>query len=243
MQSALRDEGVSLEDLSTFFLDEADRVMRLDYEPSFDDILRARLQTTGVEEHHLRMETGAENGEHWIFYDVGGSRGQRASWVPFFEDVNAIIFLCSAAGFNEVLAEDRNVNRLVKMFLNCLPVCGLTEKQLDSFTTWKTICSSKLLASVQFILLLNKMDLLDARLKLGIQFSDYVKSYKEENDSEHVTEYLKRKFNAIHRHHSPEPRKLHVHCTCAIDRNTMSAVLLRIRDTILVTHLTAMELI
>ncbi|KAI9065633.1 G-alpha-domain-containing protein [Trametes sanguinea] len=226
MQSALRDEGVSLEDLSTFFLDEADRVMRLDYEPSFDDILRARLQTTGVEEHHLKMETGAENGEHWIFYDVGGSRGQRASWVPFFEDVNAIIFLCSAAGFNEVLAEDRSVNRL-----------------LDSFTTWKTICSSKLLASVQFILLLNKMDLLDARLKLGIQFSDYVKSYKEENDSEHVTEYLKRKFNAIHRHHSPEPRKLHVHCTCAIDRNTMSAVLLRIRDTILVTHLTAMELI
>ncbi|CDO73675.1 hypothetical protein BN946_scf185015.g3 [Trametes cinnabarina] len=151
MQSALRDEGVSLEDLSTFFLDEADRVMRIDYEPSFDDFLRARLQTTGVEEHHLEMET--------------------ASWVPFFEDVNAIIFLCSTAGFNEVLAEDRNVNRLT-----------------DSFTTWKTICSSKLLASVQFILLLNKMDILDARLKAGIQFSDDVKGYKGENDLEHVTE-------------------------------------------------------
>ncbi|KAI8986746.1 G-alpha-domain-containing protein [Trametes punicea] len=226
VQSALREEGISLEDLPTFFLDEAERIMRMDYEPTFDDILRARLQTTGVEEHHLRMETGAENGQHWIFYDVGGSRGQRASWVPFFEDVNAIIFLCSTAGFNEVLTEDRNVNRL-----------------LDSFTTWKTICSSRLLASVQFILLLNKMDLLDARLKAGVQFSHYVKSYQEENDLEHVTEYLRRKFAAIHRHHSPEPRKLHVHCTCAIDRNTTSAVLLRIRDTILVTYLSAMELI
>ncbi|KAH9897013.1 G-alpha-domain-containing protein [Cubamyces lactineus] len=226
MQAALRDEGVSRDDVCAFFLDEADRIMQKDYEPTFDDILRARLQTDGVEEHHLTMETGAENGQHWIFYDVGGARGQRASWVPFFEDVNAIIFLCSTAGFNEVLAEDHTVNRL-----------------LDSFTTWKTICSSKLLVSVQFILILNKMDLLDARLKAGIQFSHYVKSYKEENDLEHVTEYLKRKFSAIHRHHSPEPRKLHMHSTCAIDMDTTSAVLLRIRDTLLVTYLAAMELI
>ena len=63
-----------------------------------DDILRARLQTVGVEEHRLVMETGeprfisfspsclanlclaaAENGQQWIFYDVGGARGQRGT--------------------------------------------------------------------------------------------------------------------------------------------------------------------
>ncbi|EIW55473.1 G-alpha-domain-containing protein [Trametes versicolor FP-101664 SS1] len=226
VQGALREEGVLVEDQAHFFLDHAERVMQSSYEPTFDDILRARLQTMGVEEHHLIMETGAENGQHWIFYDVGGARGQRESWVPFFDHVNAIIFLCSTAGFNEVLVEDRAINRL-----------------MDSFNAWKTVCSSPLLASVQFILLLNKTDLLDARLKSGMQFSTYVESYKGENDSEHVTDYLKRKLAAIHRHHSPQQRKLHVHCTCAIDIDNTSPILMRIRDTILVNHLAAVQLI
>ncbi|KAH9852465.1 G-alpha-domain-containing protein [Lenzites betulinus] len=224
--AALKDESVVLEDHSSFFLGQAGRVMQSNYEPTFDDILRVRLQTTGVEEHHMIMETGEENGQHWIFYDVGGARSQRASWVSFFDDVNAIIFLCSTAGYNEVLAEDRTVNRL-----------------MDSFTTWKIICSSKLLATVQFIMLLNKTDLLDARLKSGIRFSKYVESYKGEDDLEGVLEYLKRKLAAIHRHHSPQPRKLHMHSTCAIDIDTTSAVLRRIRETILMNHLSAVHLI
>ncbi|KAI0674459.1 G-protein alpha subunit [Trametes maxima] len=224
VRAALREEGVVVEDHSAFFLDHADRVAQMDYEPTFDDILRARLQTIGVEEHHLSMETSAEDGQRWIFYDVGGARGQRASWVPFFEDMNAIIFLCSTAAFNEVLSEDRAINRL-----------------LDSFNTWKTICSSRLLTAVQFILLLNKMDLLDAKLRAGVQFAHSVKSYRGENELVQVTEYLRRKFAAIHHHHSPQPRKLHVHTTCAIDIVTTSSVLLHIRDTILVNYLTAMQ--
>ena len=40
------------------FLNEAMRVADAGYEPTFDDILRARLQTVGVEEHRLVMETG-----------------------------------------------------------------------------------------------------------------------------------------------------------------------------------------
>ena len=40
------------------FLNEAMRVADAKYEPTFDDILRARLQTVGVEEHRLVMETG-----------------------------------------------------------------------------------------------------------------------------------------------------------------------------------------
>lgn len=50
------------------------------------------------------------------------------------------------------------------------------------------MCSSKLLENTQFVLLLNKTDILDARLKSGIQFSSYVKSYKDENDLIHVTD-------------------------------------------------------
>ncbi|KAI1798059.1 G-protein alpha subunit [Ganoderma leucocontextum] len=226
VQASLREEGVVLREQSGFFLDQAERVANMGYEPTLDDILRARLETVGIEEHRLIMETSAEAGQHWLFYDVGGARGQRASWVPFFQDVHAIIFMCSTAGFNEVLQEDRGVNRL-----------------LDSFNLWKTVCSSKLLTSVQFILLLNKTDILDARLKAGVNFASYVKSYKDANDLAHVTEYLRMKFIAMHHHHSPERRTLHVHSTCAINIDTTSAVLVRIRDTILLHYLKATEML
>lgn len=39
------------------------------------------------------------------------------------------------------------------------------------------ICSNKILAGVEFILFLNKLDILDQKLKSGIQFSSFVTSY------------------------------------------------------------------
>ena len=40
------------------------------------------------------------------------------------------------------------------------------------------VCKSKLLANAIFILLLNKADLLRAKLKAGIMFEDYITSYR-----------------------------------------------------------------
>ena len=77
----------------TSFLDDAARIAQTDYEPTSgkmikfitgrpcllnrcsDDILRARVQTLGVEEHYLQMEA-TTNGQRkdWMIYDVGGHR-------------------------------------------------------------------------------------------------------------------------------------------------------------------------
>ena len=45
--------------------------------------------------------------------DVGGSRSVRQHWIPYFDDVQAIIFLAPLA-FNLTLDEDPKVNRLVR---------------------------------------------------------------------------------------------------------------------------------
>jgi len=37
-----------------------------------------------------------------------------AAWVPFFDDMNAIIFLAPISCFDQALAEDASVNRLVR---------------------------------------------------------------------------------------------------------------------------------
>jgi hypothetical protein len=67
--------------------------------------------------------------------------------------------------FDETLEEDHRVNRIK-----------------DSILLWKAICSSKLLSKVQFILFLNKCDLLAAKLKRGTsKIQDYFPDFANEH--------------------------------------------------------------
>lgn len=69
------------------------------------------VQTVGAAEHTFKMNSGTERGMEWKIYDVGGTRTQRQTWVPFFDDVNAILFLAPISAFDQMLNEDRRVNR------------------------------------------------------------------------------------------------------------------------------------
>lgn len=51
-----------------------------------DDVLRARLKTTGVVEHTFSLSSGEFKGVDWKIYDVGGARHQRQAWAPYFDD-------------------------------------------------------------------------------------------------------------------------------------------------------------
>ena len=92
-----------------------------------------------------------------------------------------LLFIAPVSAFNQTLTEDRNVNRLVRSCISRAStvhdmVRGL---QWDSFLLWKSLCVHKLLKKAAFVLLLNKYDLLDAKLQSGIKFRDYVTSYKD----------------------------------------------------------------
>ena len=86
------------------FLDDISRITKLRYEPTSDDVVRARLRTMGVQEYSFISEKvekeniaagllgygskkptdgdpikrsgplGIEPGREWIIYDVGGAR-------------------------------------------------------------------------------------------------------------------------------------------------------------------------
>jgi hypothetical protein len=59
---------------------------------------------------------------------------------------------------------------------------------MDCFELWKQICANRILASTQFVLFLNKIDILEAKLEAGIKFSDFVTSYKgRQNDLTYVS--------------------------------------------------------
>ncbi|KAI0688033.1 G-protein alpha subunit [Cytidiella melzeri] len=200
VHAELRKRLAIMEDSHIFFMNNAARIASTRYMPTAEDILRARVQTIGVEEHRLMMENVSVVGKEWIFYDVEGRRGQRAVWTAYFDDVNAMIFLSPMSNFDVFLPEDPSVN--------CM---------LDSFELWKQVCNSKLLANATFILFLNKMDLLQKKLDAGVQFSSYVSLYKgQPNDAESIALYCKRKFHAVHKHCSTESRQLHIHTSTAI---------------------------
>lgn len=49
---------------------------------SLEDVLKARVITTGPEEHVIRAEAASENSKEWTIYDVGGCRSQRGENYP-----------------------------------------------------------------------------------------------------------------------------------------------------------------
>ncbi|KAH8116185.1 G-alpha-domain-containing protein [Phellopilus nigrolimitatus] len=223
VKEVLRKRKIRLEEQPGFFLNDLGRIAAPNYMPSDDDVLKARLKTVGVSEYKFEMETaaGKESGTEWRIIDVGGSRSQRPTWVPFFDDVDAIIFLAPISGFDQVLAEDKSVNRLE-----------------DSVLLWKMICSNKLLANVELVLFLNKCDILDRKLKTGVSLAKYVRSFQSRsNDVETVQKYFRAKFAAIQREYSPKPRKFYGFCTSVTEITTTSGILASVRDMVVREHL------
>ncbi|KAJ7676607.1 guanine nucleotide binding protein, alpha subunit [Mycena polygramma] len=193
IHALLESKGIRLQEAAGLRLD---LVISPKYIPTDDHILRARLKTLGVSEH-----PGGVVREFRIF-DVGGQRVQRPKWIPYFDDMSCIIFLAPISAFDQKLDEEPGINRLA-----------------DSFELWKRIASNKLLQKTSLILFLNKVDILRAKLKSGIQFTDYVASYgRRPNDFDSASRYMEKKFRGILKDVSPLPRMFYCHLTNAIDR-------------------------
>ncbi|KAH9991080.1 G-protein alpha subunit-domain-containing protein [Russula vinacea] len=166
------------------------------------DILKARIQTLGIEEHPLRVEAN-----------------QAAAWLPYFDDgrhrnCRRLVFVAPVSAFNQTLTEDRSVNRLVRLV------------SLMGFVAFVEVAvRTQVVEKGDFCITLNKYDLLDAKLQSGIQFREFVTSYKDRpNKTDDALHYLKGNFSAIYQQDPQKTLTLHVHITCATDSNSTSIV-------------------
>ncbi|EGO03512.1 hypothetical protein SERLA73DRAFT_175022 [Serpula lacrymans var. lacrymans S7.3] len=222
VQTELARGRIRLDDSAGFFLNDLDRLTVQDYEPTDDDVLRARLRTSGIQEYTLHFDTVSYEGARtWKMFDVGGSRTMRHAWLPYFEGIDAVIFLAPVSCFNEKLAEDRRINRLE-----------------DSFILWKSICSSRLLARTALIIFLNKCDILEEKINRGIMVNKYLQSYGDRpNEYSAVIKYLRQKFKESMMQHSPEPRVFYAYATVVTETKATAMTLKSVRDGILREHL------
>ena len=69
--------------------------------PTIVDVLHARIQTIGVAEHTFVVQHN-NRPVQWRLYDVGGARGQRHTWAPYFDDANAIIYVAPISAYDQV---------------------------------------------------------------------------------------------------------------------------------------------
>jgi len=182
----------------------------------------------GASENRMRL-TDPNDGitREFRIFDVGGQRSLRQKWVPYFDDVDAIIFLAPISAFDQYLAEDRRINRLA-----------------DSFELWTSVVSNKLLQKTNMILFLNKTDIMQAKLAAGIKLSNYLPSYgRRPNDFDSASRYLKNQFSSIMKQSSPTPRVLYCHLTKVIDTRTTTYVLTGIKDMLMRLNLQQMQLL
>ena len=136
------------------FFDNVSRVANPSYLPTNDDILHARVRTTGVSEAKFTVD-------NLIFrvVDVGGQRSERKKWVGCFENVDTIMFLIAISEYDQQLYEDSSVNRMD-----------------EAINLFHSICTSKWFSKTSIILFLNKTDLFKEKLTtspMNKYFSDY----------------------------------------------------------------------
>jgi guanine nucleotide-binding protein alpha-1 subunit len=55
----------------------------------------------GVAEHSFNFHIHGKD-VTWHLYDVAGARGQRHTWVPYFDDANAILFVAPVSALDQV---------------------------------------------------------------------------------------------------------------------------------------------
>lgn len=220
---ALRKRGLFLDGQSdaatSYFLDNYSRITDAAYRPTDEDILYSRVRTLGVTEDVFRVDRSLI----YRIYDVGGSRSQRAAWAPFLDDIESIIFLAPLSAFDQPLVEDCSTNRLA-----------------DTFTLFNQIVTNPLLEHATMILFLNKIDLLEKKLRQGVQLHKYWPEYVGDNDFEAVWRWFRAKFRDALRRAEDEVnldqtsrRRLYVHTTVATSTVQIRAILMSVKDSIL----------
>lgn len=130
-------------DCLEYYSIEIDRICAQGYMPTQQDILQARVRTSGIVEEKYLID-----GVQFVMFDVGGQRNERKKWIHAFDNVTAVIFVAAISEYDQVLYEDSQTNRIdeaVKLF--------------------DEICNSSWFSKTSMILFLNKNDLFIQKLK------------------------------------------------------------------------------
>lgn len=146
----------SFPDNGEYLLLSLERIVSPQYQPTLQDIMRARAKTCGLVETVLNLPN-----LQLKLIDVGGHRSQRSKWIHCFEGVDVLLFVVAASEYDLFLDEDENERRMT-----------------ESLLIFYELCNSPWFNKTSFVLCFNKMDVLHdkivrRRIDLSVQFPDF----------------------------------------------------------------------
>eukprot|EP01123_Difflugia_compressa_P004066 TRINITY_DN1540_c0_g1_i1.p1 TRINITY_DN1540_c0_g1~~TRINITY_DN1540_c0_g1_i1.p1 ORF type:complete len:354 (+),score=51.71 TRINITY_DN1540_c0_g1_i1:59-1120(+) len=210
-----------LNDSCEYYLKDIDRILTEGFVPTEQDVLRSRIQTTGIIETSFTVQ-----GKKFTIVDVGGQRSERKKWMHCFEDVTGVLFCVGISAFDQTLYEDNVTNRLH-----------------EALKLFHEICKSKWFSNTAMILFLNKEDLFRAKLASGKSIKVAFPDYDGPNDFESSTQFIQKKFVSVEDPTTGKPKEIYTHVTCATNTENVKVVFEAVKDFILNRALTGSGLI
>ncbi|KAJ7079424.1 heterotrimeric G-protein alpha subunit, GPA3-like protein [Mycena belliarum] len=195
-----------LMDSAGYFFSSIHRIADPTYVPSEEDVLRARAKSTAI------IETRFWMGDLSIhMFDVGGQRSERKKWIHCFESVTSIIFCTALSEYDQVLEEERRVNRM-----------------RESLYLFESVINSRWFLRTSVILFLNKIDVFKRKLP-KIPLGRYFPEYAGGNDLQKAAKYILWKFMQENR----AKLTVYPHVTQATNTKNIRLVFAAVKETIL----------
>ncbi|KAM7510723.1 hypothetical protein LguiB_009598 [Lonicera macranthoides] len=186
-ETCSRGNELQVPDCAYYFMENLQRLSAVNYVPTKDDVLYARVRTTGVVEIQFSpVGEHKKSGEVYRLFDVGGQRNERRKWIHLFEGVTAVIFCAAISEYDQTLFEDESKNRMMET------------KELFEWVL-KQQCFKK----TSFMLFLNKFDIFEKKvLKVPLNVCEWFKDYQPastgKQEIEHAYEFVKKKFEELY---------------------------------------------
>jgi len=196
-----------------YYFNEIDRIMLDGYVATQQDMLLARVRTSGIV-----TEKYVIDGKNFEMYDVGGQRNERKKWIHCFDDVTAVIFVAALSEYDQVLFEDTSTNRMV-----------------EAIDLFDEICNNQYFIKSNMLLFLNKKDLFEEKMTsvhIGDQvaFEDFQTPLGADDYYDQGVSYFLDKFTV--KNTNPD-RQVYNHVTCATDSKNVEVVFEACKDIIL----------
>ncbi|KAL0756837.1 hypothetical protein Bca101_094505 [Brassica carinata] len=223
-ETCSRGNELQVPDCTKYMMENLKRLSDVNYIPTKEDVLYARVRTTGVVE--IQFSPVGENkksGEVYRLFDVGGQRNERRKWIHLFEGVTAVIFCAAISEYDQTLFEDEQKNRMMET------------KELFDWVL-KQPCFEK----TSIMLFLNKFDIfekkvLDVPLNVCEWFRDYQPVSSGKQEIEHAYEFVKKKFEELYyQNTAPDrvDRVFKIYRTTALDQKLVKKTFKLVDETL-----------
>eukprot|EP00835_Amoeboradix_gromovi_P005706 NODE_567_length_6607_cov_0.300553.p1 type:complete len:342 gc:universal NODE_567_length_6607_cov_0.300553:3113-4138(+) len=160
-------------DSTDYYLEHVSRFFESDFVPTEEDIVMARVMTTGIITTAI-----ASPPITFSVVDVGGQRNERRKWIHSFDNVSAVMFLVNISGYDTVLFEDATQNRLD-----------------ECYNLFQQTVNNPIFAEIPFYVLFNKKDIFESKIRTkSVRKCAVFEDYQGPDDAVEALKYLDEKF-------------------------------------------------